>query len=241
MATNGSSNGGASAVPPPPNYPPTNGAPDSGYQPFGSDRDYRIAQNQAAARRMPMPGAQLRAAGRAAARRPVDPPPAQQRRGSKVEIGKVNLAPDVSLPPLTFSYSKTTVVQGASGGGGGRKATPGSGFTSDEDIRAYSEAVRKSARPRAVERALDAEVLESALRNIPDVYGSMKGSRGRARKVTRHLKRIAAAEKLIAKQASALYASFTREFEAELAQISSGRRHGDPRQPSRRRNNAIWK
>lgn len=217
-ATNGSSNGRAAAVPPPPNYPPSNGS----------------------GRPVPSPGAQLHAAGRAAAAQPVGPPPGRQRGGAKVEIGKVNLAPDVSLPPLTFSYSKTTVVQGASGGGAGRKATPGSGFTSDEDIRAYCEAVRKESRPRAVERALDAEVLESALRNIPDMYGSMKGSRGRARKVTRHLKRIAAAEKLIAKQASALYASFTREFEAELAQISSGRRHGDPRQAPRRRN-STWK
>lgn len=190
----------------------------------------------------PTPAAQLRAAGRAAAARPVGPPPPPRpSRNTKVEIGKVNLAPDVSLPPLTFSYSKTTVVQGASGGGaGGRKATPGSGFTSDEDIRAYSEALRKDARPRAVERALDAEVLESALRSIPDVHGSMSGSRARARRVTRHLKRIAAAEKLIGKQSAAMWATFTREFEAELAQISSGRRRGDPRQPPRRRN-SIWK
>jgi hypothetical protein len=147
-----------------------------------------------------------------------------------------------NLPSVSMSFTKTTVVQGGGGGGGatGRRATPGSGFTSDEDIRAYCESLRKESRPRAVERSLDAEVLESALRQIPDQRGSMSGSRGRARRVTRHLKRIAAAEKLISKQATALWATFTREFEAELAQISSGRRHNEPRVPPRR-NNGVWK
>lgn len=148
-----------------------------------------------------------------------------------------------NLPSVSMSFNKTTVVQGGGGGGGstaGRRATPGSGFTSDEDIRAYCESLRKESRPRAVERSLDAEVLESALRQIPDQHGSMGGSRARARRVTRHLKRIAAAEKLIAKQATALWATFTREFEAELAQISSGRRHGDPRVPPRR-GSGVWK
>ncbi|MFE0104493.1 plasmid transfer protein TraA [Streptomyces sp. NPDC059009] len=164
----------------------------------------------------------------------------RRKGGSKVHINKVGLVPDVSLPPMSFNYHRTTVVQGARGGAGG-KQTPGSGFTSDEDIRAYCESLRKGARPRAVERSLDAEVLESSLRNIPDTQGRMSGSRARARRVTRHLKRIAAAEKLIAKQASALWATFTREYEAELAQISSGRRHGDPRYQPRRRNSSFWK
>ncbi|WP_306317251.1 MULTISPECIES: plasmid transfer protein TraA [unclassified Streptomyces] len=165
-----------------------------------------------------------------------------KKYSGKVNINKLSLVPDVpSLPPLSFSYNRTTVVQGGGGSGAGRRATPGSGFTSDEDIRAYCESLRKEARPRAVERALDSEVLESALRSIPDQHGSMAGSRARARRVTRHLKRIAAAEKLISKQASALWATFTREFQAELAQISSGRRQGDPRVPPRRGTGTVWK
>lgn len=153
---------------------------------------------------------------------------------TKVAINKIGLFPDMpSLPPLTFSFHKT-VVHGGGGGHAAGRPMPGSGFTSDEDIRAFSEALRKDARPRAVERALDAETLYSVLRTVPDVDGSLAGSRARARRVSRHLKRIAAAEKLIAKQAAALYAAFTREFEAELTKISRGRARSAP--PA-----AIWK
>jgi hypothetical protein len=169
--------------------------------------------------------------------------PQQRNRTPKIQINKVGLFPEMGnlLPPMQFSFSKTVVNGGGGGTGyGGGKAMPGSGFTNDEDIRAFCEAIRKEARPKAVERALDAETLESVLRSIPDVHGSMSGSRARARRVSRHLKRIAAAEKLIAKQAAALYASFTREYEAELAQISSGRRRNEPRRHQPRRNSA-WK
>lgn len=170
--------------------------------------------------------------------RNASPAPARTQRSNrtnKVEINKLNLVPDISLPALSFSFNKT-VVNGGPGYGGVGKALPGSGFQSDEDIRAFSEALRKQARPRAVERALDAEVLYSQLRQIPDIHGSLHGSRARARRVTKHLKRIASAERLISKQAAALYASFTREFETELkAQISRGRSRGGPSRP------AIWK
>ncbi|WP_225794759.1 plasmid transfer protein TraA [Streptomyces aculeolatus] len=105
----------------------------------------------------------------------------------------------------------------------GQQGSPGGDFMSNEDIRAFSEYVRKAARKRAVERALDAEMLEARLRNIPDGYGSMSGSRARARRVSRHLKRIAQAEKLIAKYGSALYAAFEREYEAELMKIGKAR------------------
>lgn len=168
-------------------------------------------------------------------RPPVAPKP---KRNTKVNINKVSLMPDLpGLPPLSFNFSKT-IVNGGSGSGQGA-SLPGSGFTSDEDIRAYSEALRKTARPRAVERALDAETLYAVLSSIPDVNGSLAGSRARARRVVRPLKRIAAAEKLIGKMAAQLWALFTREFEAELAQISSGR----PRSGQRQRNgrSTTWK
>lgn len=214
-AANGSSN---RQIPPQPNYPPSNGRAPS----------------------MPSSAAQVRAAERAAAERPYGQP---QRavRNTKVDINKVSLMPDGSmLPPLSFSFSKT-VVNGNASSGGSRKALPGSGFTSDEDIRAFSEALRKEARPRAVERALDAETLEAVLRSMPDVHGSMSGSRMRARRVAKPLRRIAAAEKLIGKQAAVLWSLFTREFEAELAQISSGRKRGEPRYRQQPGRNTVWK
>lgn len=128
------------------------------------------------------------------------------------------------------------------GGGGGNQAagpgpanrganteTPGSGFMSNEDIHKFSEHIRKEGRKRAGERAMDAEQLEQVLRNIPDTTGSMTGSRMRARRVSRHLKRIAKAEQLIAKEGAALYSQFEREFEAELRKISAAR----PKQKTR--------
>ncbi|MFH8410735.1 plasmid transfer protein TraA [Streptomyces sp. NPDC018019] len=185
------------------------------------------------------PASPLRAAARASAQQPYAPP--QRNRNTKVEINKVSLMPDGSmLPPVSLSFSKT-VVNGGGKAGGARRSLPGSGFTSDEDIRAFSEALRKEARPRAVERALDAETLEAVLRTIPDVHGSMSSSRARARRVARPLKKIAAAEKLIGKEAARLWATFTREFEAELAQISSGRRRGEPRYRHDRRGGTVWK
>ena len=109
------------------------------------------------------------------------------------------------------------------GGGKTGKGTPGADFMSNEDIRAFAEHLRKEARNRAVERSMDAAQLEARLRNIPDSSGRMHGSRARARRVTRHLKLIAAAEKAIAKWSTALYSAFEREFEAELIKIGKGR------------------
>lgn len=198
-----------------------------------------------AARNNDSPSAQVRAFARQRAEQPIVPPPPnyppsngaahpQRNRSTKIEINKLSLMPDLpGLPPLSFSFNKTVVNGGGTGGG---KATPGSGFTSDEDIRAYCEALRKEHRPRSVLRALDAETLESVLRALPDVNGSMSGSRMRARRVTRPLRRIAAAEKLIAKQAAVLWSVFTREFDAELAQISRGRTSQQQRRPQ-----SVWK
>lgn len=115
-------------------------------------------------------------------------------------------------------------------GGGTSQGTPGGDFTSNEDIRAFAEHVRKQARNRAVERSMDAAQLEARLRNIPGSDGSMSGARARARRVSRYLKLIAAAEKAIAKWATALYSAFEREYEAELIKIGKGRAKAQPTQ-----------
>jgi predicted RNA-binding Zn ribbon-like protein len=94
---------------------------------------------------------------------------------------------------------------------------------SNEDIRAFCEFIRKHARNRAVERAMDAEQLEAILRHIPTQDGSMGGARLRARRVSRHLKKIAKAEQAIAKAAAALYAQFEQEYEANLRKVGKAR------------------
>ncbi|MGO4418628.1 hypothetical protein AB4Z54_07665, partial [Streptomyces sp. MCAF7] len=156
-------------------------------------------------------------------------------RSPKYNVEKVNLFPDISglVPPLSFSYTKTTVVNGGSSGPA-KKGTPGADFLSNEDIRTFSEHGRKTARDRATTTAMDIDMLEARLRSIPDVTGSMQGARARAKRVVRWGRRIAQAEKLIARWYAALYGAFEREYEAELVRIGRGRAqqpgHGRARQ-----------
>ncbi|MFK0182327.1 plasmid transfer protein TraA [Streptomyces xanthochromogenes] len=131
-------------------------------------------------------------------------------------------------PTVNINLQKNVNQAPAGGNSPAVKGTPGGDFTSNEDIQAYCEHGRKEARRRAVERALDAAVLEGRLQNIPDVGGSMNGSRARARRVTRWLKRIAQAEKLIAKWYAALFAAFEREYESELMKIGKARQQQKP-------------
>lgn len=131
-------------------------------------------------------------------------------------------------PTVNINLQKNVNQGSTNGNGAAAKGMPGGDFTSNEDIQAYCEHGRKDARKRAVERSLDAAVLEGRLQNIPDTMGSMSGSRARARRVVRWLKRIAQAEKLIAKWYAALFAAFEREFESELMKIGKGRQQQKP-------------
>ncbi|TSB07290.1 hypothetical protein FNJ62_31170 [Streptomyces benahoarensis] len=114
---------------------------------------------------------------------------------------------------------------------GHRSGAPGAGFMSNEDIRQFCEYLRKDARNRATERSMDADHLEAVLSTIPDVGGSMSGARARSRRVSRHLKRVAAAEKNIQKYIAALYGTFEREYESELRKVGKGRIQSPKRSP----------
>lgn len=131
---------------------------------------------------------------------------------------------------LTININKggAQSTVGSSGGaqngsGASDSALPGSDFNSNEDIRAFSNALRAQARRRAIERSMDGEQLREVLRHIPGADGSKSGSRARARRVARHLTVIATAEKLIARHSTALYAAFEREFESDLSKVGRGR------------------
>ncbi|MFF8829310.1 plasmid transfer protein TraA [Streptomyces sp. NPDC015131] len=114
------------------------------------------------------------------------------------------------------------------GGSGSGGKIPGSDFMSNEDIRAFCEYLRKQARNRATERAMDADHLEAVLKTIPDLGGSLGGARARARRVSRWMKKIAAAEKNIQKYAASVYATFEREYESDLRKIGKGRSQQRP-------------
>lgn len=103
--------------------------------------------------------------------------------------------------------------------GGGK--VPGSDFMSNEDIRAYCEHYRKKGRNLATEMAMDADHLEAVLRTIRDSSGSLGGSRARARRVTRWLKKAAAAQKAQQKYFASLYGTFEREYESNLRTIKA--------------------
>lgn len=166
-------------------------------------------------------------------RAPHTPPPRAATGGAKPGTVKNGGGFNPSFnPTLAVNIARMRAAGGGAGPGagpaGGRSGngstgTPGGDFMSNEDIRAFTEYLRKNARQRAVERAMDAAQLEAVLRNIPDAAGSMAGARMRARRVSRWLKRIARAEQLIAKWATALYAAFEREFEAELRKVGKAR------------------
>nr|WP_012840415.1 plasmid transfer protein TraA [Streptomyces sp. W9]ACX85530.1 pCQ3_29 [Streptomyces sp. W9] len=146
--------------------------------------------------------------------------------------GGFNLAPTVSLN-VNAGNNNGTPTNGNTAGQAHntKKGVPGSDFMSNEDIRAYCEHVRKEARNRATERAMDADHLEAVLRTIPDQAGSMSGSRARARRVSRQAKKIAAAEKAIQKYAALLYGTFEREYESDLRKVGKGRTQQNHRRP----------
>lgn len=148
----------------------------------------------------------------------------QPRQGDRNNTVNLRLpSPSDLLPQLTFAVNKTVINAGSQPAQAGPQQAPGADFLSNEDIRAFAEFVRKRARNASSERAMDAEALEARLSQIPDVNGSRAGARMRARRVSRHLKKIAAAEKLIAKCAVALNGAFEREYETELLKIGRGR------------------
>lgn len=159
-------------------------------------------------------------------RRSPEPPP--RPRTAPTNGRTVNKAGGGFNPSANVTYSKTVINGGgngqqAGGAGGHGGKVPGADFMSNDDIRAFCEYIRKESRNRATERAMDADHLEAVLRTIPDLTGSLGGSRARARRVSRWLKKIAAAEKNIQKYAASVYATFEREYDSELRKIGKGR------------------
>ncbi|MFD9629909.1 plasmid transfer protein TraA [Streptomyces violascens] len=103
-------------------------------------------------------------------------------------------------------------------------------FFNSSDVRNYCDQARYVFLQLSFELAGAAEVLNGALKEIPDPEGKPWGSRSRARRVSRRLKKVADDARDAAKNAAATYAAFQREFEPELANY----RARQARQPRRR-------
>ena len=165
--------------------------------------------------------------------RPTTPPQAHnaasnggsQRTTNKTRVGGgFNLNPSVNVTmtkPQAPSPNGNGTGQAPVGNRGG--SVPGADFSCNEDIRAFCEYHRKKSRNGATELAMDADHLEAVLKTIPDLGGSLGGSRARARRVSRWLKKAAAAEKNKQKYFAALFGTFEREYDSELRKIGKGR------------------
>ncbi|MGP3950088.1 plasmid transfer protein TraA [Streptomyces sp. 7N604] len=90
-------------------------------------------------------------------------------------------------------------------------------FFTNSDIRTYCENARGLFLQLSFELANASEVLQAVLKEVPDPEGRAFGSRMRARRVGRKLKKAADDARDAAKNSAATYAAFQREFDPELA------------------------
>jgi hypothetical protein len=141
----------------------------------------------------------------------------------------VNPTLNISVPGGGGGHNGATAA-GHGSAGQQHGSVPGADFMSNDDIRAYCEYRRKQSRSEATEIAMDADHLEAVLKTIPDSTGSRSGSRARARRVSRWLKKAAAAEKAQQKYFAMVYGTFEREYEADLRKIGKGRTQQNVRQ-----------
>ncbi|MCI3276257.1 plasmid transfer protein TraA [Streptomyces cylindrosporus] len=100
-------------------------------------------------------------------------------------------------------------------------------FFNSTDVRNYCDQARSVFLQLSFELAGAAEVLQAALAQVPDPQGRGRmGSRSRARRVSKKLKKTADDVRDAAKNAVATYAAFQREFEPELAPYNARRAAG---------------
>ncbi|MGW7203915.1 plasmid transfer protein TraA [Streptomyces sp. NPDC054837] len=103
-------------------------------------------------------------------------------------------------------------------------------FFNSTDVRNYCDQARSVFLQLSFELAGAAEVLNAALAQVPDPDGRGRmGSRARARRVSKKLKKTADDVRDAAKNAVATYAAFQREFEPELAPYNARRAAGRQR------------
>ncbi|MFE9447374.1 plasmid transfer protein TraA [Streptomyces sp. NPDC006739] len=129
--------------------------------------------------------------------------------------------------------NKTTNGSGSSGGhGGGSRSEsllPAPEFGSPAQVRQYCNTLRAAAVTLSIEVAMGAEILKGVLAAVPDPQGRMGGSRVRANKVARKMRRSADALRDAAKNAAAAYSTFQQEYEEEINRVRHRARR--PAQP----------
>ncbi|MFE6784158.1 plasmid transfer protein TraA [Streptomyces sp. NPDC057680] len=123
-------------------------------------------------------------------------------------------------PPINVTVNRTT----NSRGGGGRRPhaeslLPAPDFSSPAQVRNYCNSLRAAAVALSIEVAMGTEILKSVLAAVPDPEGRIGGSRIRAAKVSRKLRKAADDLRDAAKNAAAAYATFQQEYQEEINRV----------------------
>ncbi|MEV5874360.1 plasmid transfer protein TraA [Streptomyces sp. NPDC052101] len=161
--------------------------------------------------------------------------PAPGANGSQAKVNSKNFGASFA-PGFTINVNagnKTTNGGGGSGGRGGgsrgESLLPPPEFGSPAQVRQYCNTLRAAAVTLSIEVAMGAEILKGVLTAVPDPQGRMGGSRVRANKVARKMRRSADALRDAAKNAAAAYSTFQQEYEEEINRVRHRARK--PQQP----------
>ncbi|MCI3930195.1 plasmid transfer protein TraA [Streptomyces sp. AN091965] len=118
-------------------------------------------------------------------------------------------------PPINITINR--------GNGGAPKQArtllPDPDFYSPARVRNYCNTLRAVGVTLSIEVAMAAEILQATLAAVPDPDGRAMGSRIRAAKVSRKMRRSAVALRSAAKNAAACYATFQQEYEEEINRV----------------------
>ena len=106
--------------------------------------------------------------------------------------------------------------QAAPAGNAAGTALPVPEFLSPADVRNYCNALRALAVGLHFEVSMAAEILTAVLANVPDPQGQPFGSKLRARRVARKLRKAGDALKDAATNAAATYSAFQQEYQEEM-------------------------
>ncbi|MFE6889978.1 plasmid transfer protein TraA [Streptomyces sp. NPDC057694] len=127
-------------------------------------------------------------------------------------------------PPININVSKTTHNNGGGRASGGSRMhsqalLPAPEFTSPAQVRNYCNHLRAVCVTLSIEVAMGAEILKGVLSTVPDPDGRLGGSRMRANRVARKLRKSADAARDAAKNAAATYALFQQQYEEEINRV----------------------
>lgn len=124
------------------------------------------------------------------------------------------------VPPLNITVNNN---RGSSVHNGGRPRPetllPAPEFLSPAQTRQYCNTLRAAAVALSIEVAMGAEILEGILTQVPDPEGKPFGSRRRAKKVARKLRKSADSLQSAAKNAAATYSLYQQEFQEEINRV----------------------